>query len=76
MINSFGSLKFEYNLAGEETNNLTKIKLVMTVWFDFIRRCHEKLPIVREPQGQMLLTHMMLRFKCKCLNMKHDALEF
>lgn len=74
--NSFESLKFEYNLSGEETSNLTKIKLVMTVWIDFLRRCHGKLPIVREPQGQMLLTHMMLRFECKCLNMKHEALEF
>lgn len=31
MIISFDSLIFEYNLAEEETSNLTKIKLFMTV---------------------------------------------
>lgn len=76
MIIRFDSLKSEYNLAGEETSNLTKIKLLTTVWIDFIRRCHGKLPIVPDPQGQMLPAHMVLKFECQWLNMKHEALEF
>lgn len=44
MIIRFDSLKFEYNLAGEETSNLTKIKLFTTVWLILLEGIMESYP--------------------------------